>query len=286
MMRTPAKGEESVKKLFISPALLVISFLIPMSANAASVGNPATQGGLGETSVGIEYDYSTIDMRLKSGHVVEGNTVTALTGIDNMEHKTRSGFLIGSVGISKNIDAFAGIGVIKSKLGFDWTNGGGTEHDEINDNSNLAWKAGVRAHITEIAGIRLGGMVQYMTYSMDGRFTSDGTDLAELFGANASYATNTDFSEWQAALTASTNVGRLSPYMGVTYVKVTAENDTTVHIGGEMPMSASFHAKAKNENNVGIVVGAGYALTTNISANIEGRFVNEKSGTASLSYTF
>lgn len=256
---------------------------------AASVGNPDTQGGFGKTSVSLEYDYTNRDMQLKNGSVAEGSTTEALDGINGMKLKTHSAFLVGSMGLHERIDVFAGIGVNKSDIGFDWSYSNGSEHDEIRDGSNLAWKMGVRGKIAEVAGIDIGAMAQYLGYSMDGRFTVNGADLSEMFDAPASYSTDSTVREWQTAITASTEFGRFSPYAGVTYNKTTVKNNTTVNVGSDgesIPSTASLHANARNEDNVGIVVGTGMRLTKNMSATVEGRFVNEKSGTASLSYAF
>jgi len=258
-----------VKKLLFPSILflLIMLLFIPITSYAASIGNPDTLGRSGAMAFGLEYDHSNTDMRLK----------------------TRSAFLVSSIGLLKNIDVFTGIGINKSTVEFDWSYPSDSEHDEIRDNSNIAWKVGARAQLMEVSGITLGGTVQYLSYDMDGSFRANGTDLSEIFGVPASYTSNTEIREWQAALTASAKVGSISPYVGVTYNKVTAEHSTTLNIasdGESMPLSASFNAEAKNEDNVGIVIGTGVALTKNIGANLEGRFVNETSGTASLSIAF
>lgn len=266
---------KKIRSLFTLIAASLFAISIPAIASAASVG--------------LEYDHMNRDMEIDNGHVIEGGVAHAITGIDNMEHERRSAFLVGSIDLTERISAYAGIGSVKNELGFDWTNGGGTEHDKISSSGDIAWKAGVKAHLTDVGSIRIGGSLEYMAYSMDGHFAVNGTDLANLFGAGASYTTSTDFSEWNAALTASTTIGRVSPYMGLTYSKVTAENDTVVNVpaSGDMAaMSASLHAKAENSDNVGVVIGAGYALTKHINALIEGHFIDQTRGTASINYVF
>lgn len=276
--------------LFTFIAASLFALTIPAIATASSVGNATdTQGGFGETSVILEYDYTNRDMRLKNGSVADGGAAEELGGISNMRLKTHSTFLTGSMGLSEHADVFAGIGVNKSNIGFDWATYSGSQYNEINDASNLAWKIGVRGKVAEVAGFNIGAIAQYLGYTMDGTFAVNGSDLAGMFPAPASYSTNSTVREWQAAVIASKDMGRFNPYAGVTYNKTTVKNNTTVNVasdGESMPYTASLHAKAQNEDNVGIVVGTGVKLTKNMSAAIEGRIMNEKSGTASLSYAF
>lgn len=281
------KKTRSYFTLFAVFLMMTLLFTAP-AAYAASVGNPDTLGKSGAVSLGMEYDHSKHDLELKSGSASYEGGGTETFDASNMRLKARTAYVVGTVGILPNVDAFVGLGINNAKLGLNMEYPGGSDALEIKDGSNVAWKAGVRAHLTEIAGINVGAMAQYSAYKMDGTFSVNGQDLANYF-APASYHTDTDVSEWQAAMTASKQMGRFNPYAGVTYSRVKVENNTSISVAaGEesMPYSVTLDAEARNKHNVGVVVGTNVALMGNLSANFEGRFVNEKAGTASLSYAF
>ncbi|MBI5913082.1 hypothetical protein HY839_01425 [Candidatus Azambacteria bacterium] len=285
------------KPLFLFPVLLLISFLIAPMSHAASVGNPEVLGGLGKVAVGVEYDDSSRDLEFKNGRQTAswpggsasesfpapGNNIT------NMKLDTQSEFLVATVGLHEKVDVFAGIGVNRAKLDYTLNYTGGHENSEISDNSNTAWKMGVRIHLAEVAGVRLGGMIAYSAFDMNGAYKIDGSDLGSLLPPNGSYSTETKIHEWQGAVTASTHVWRLSPYAGVTYAKVKVENRTDIRIPSmmeDLPVSLHVEANAEQKNTTGVVVGTGVEIMSHLNANIEGRFINEDAVTASLSYTF
>lgn len=81
-----------------------------------------------------------------------------------------------------------------------------------------------------------------------------------------------DFSEWHLALQAQTQFEQFYPYIGVRY------SDATLEIAGQQDRDA--------DDNFGVYVGSGFNVTDQISAYLEGRFIDETAFGAGIAYRF
>lgn len=278
--------------------MFLITFLFIPSANAAPIGNPETLGGFGEFSVGGGHDSSHQDLTINGGRqVVEfGGETYAFSfplptvSASRAQINTQTEFIVGTLGIHKKADVYAGFGVARTKTGFDLNYVNGVESHNIKDNSTLPWMVGMRVNLWEIAGVDVGGTVQYSSLDMNGRYEMGNRDLSIMFPGNVSYSTKTEIRKWQAALTAHTHIWVLDPYAGATYMKISAKNLTTISAPANSKMSAytfRVNMDAEQEHNVGIVIGTGIKLPVRgLSVNLEHRMLNERATTASLSYQF
>lgn len=266
----------------------MFALTIPALASAASVGNPDTLGQPGAIALGLEYDSSHTNMELKNVGNVDGNAF----GSHDMQLDSKTMFATITVGILPQLDAFAGIGMNNSDLGFDMTSGDWTDNIMLKDNAVTAYKVGVKGKVAEVAGIQIGASAQYSGMRMDKKFLVNGEDLSTLFynpdAPSTPYTTKTKIHRWQAAVTASKQMGRFNPYAGLILAKVSADHNTVVNVAaGEGPAySVAVNAEARQESLYTGVIGANASIVENLDANIEFRSGNEDAFTAALNYKF
>ncbi|MCR4323208.1 MAG: hypothetical protein NUV61_03940 [Candidatus Azambacteria bacterium] len=266
--------------------LLFLFILAPMGAFAASVGSPETLGGFGKVAVGLEYDSLSQPLKLTSGSITRDVFREDFTA-SNMDMKTRTTYLVGTVGILPTMDAFFALGINRAKIGLSADYIGGASDDiSVTDNSNLAYKLGVKGRIMEVSGINLNGMLQYAAFKMNGRFSVNGMDLDAFYDRDATYSTKTHVREWQAALTASKQMGRFSPYLGATWRRTSVSNTTAIQVTDvEGSYEVFFNAKAKEDHALDAVIGTGVMITEHLGAGVEYQPQN-KEGAISASYAF
>jgi len=77
-----------------------------------------------------------------------------------------------------------------------------------------------------------------------------------------------ELEEWQIALEVAYQYKQIVPYVGVKYGDATGEAVATIN-------GAKFKNDFENEDNVGIFVGGDIIINDSITANIEGRFIDE-----------
>lgn len=274
--------------LFTLAFASILALSIPAIASAASVGNPDTLGKPGAIALGLEYDNSHTNLALKHGAVIDGDMVNPF-GDRNMQLDSKTTYATITVGILENLDAFAGMGMNNSDLGFDMTYPeGGSDNIRLDDNAVIAYKVGVKSEVAKIAGIQIGVSAQYSRLKLDKKFSVNGNDLGSLFWDPATYRTKTKINEWQAAVTASKQMGRFNPYAGLILAKVSADHNTVVNVAaGEGPAySVAVNAEARQESLYTGVIGANVAIIENLNANLEFRSGNQDAVTAALNYTF
>lgn len=260
----------------------------PFVASAASVGNPDTLGEPGVIALGLEYDNSHTNMALKHGVVIDGDMINSF-GHRDMQLDSKTMFATITVGVLENLDVFAGMGANNSDLGFAMTYPeGGSDNIRFDDNAVIAYKVGVKGKVAEIAGIQIGASAQYSGLKLNKKFSVNGEDLSTLFYDPATYITKTKVREWQAAVTASKQMGRFSPYAGLILAKVSADHNTVVNVAaGEGPTySVAVNAEARQESIYTGVIGTSVNITDALSANFEVRSGNQDGATAALSYMF
>lgn len=293
MMRKKTYWRKEKMKRILSWPLLFVFFIImfiivPVGAFAASIGNPKTLGELGKVAIGLEYDNSNADLTLKNASL-SNDIFTESFGANNMRLTAKTTYVVGTIGVFPNVDIFAGVGMNKAKLEFATEYAHDVPDDiEIKDNSNVAYKVGARARIAEVVGVTIGAMGQYSAYAMDGHYLVNGQEIGNMYNGPAEQSTNMKISEWQAALTASKTIGRFSPYAGVTCSRISLKHDTTFHVIPSEGMSydLSFKTEAKQENNLGAVIGAGVRVWNNFDINAEVRTGNQDAFTAAVNYRF
>ncbi len=138
---------------------------------------------------------------------------------------------------------------------------------------------------------------QYMRYKVDGDFKVDGKDFDQAtldvlrpLDPNATFSSDseTEIQEWQVALYVNQTFGQFSPYAGIKYsdFKADFELEGSGQFSG-LPLSYKGEGKAKADKNFGVFLGTDiYLIPNQLSINIEGRFIDETSGTFGLTYKF
>lgn len=297
-----------MKKFFLVflSGLFVFYFSIPSIAMAASVGNIAeTQGGFGQFSIGVEYDgLFNRDMKLKSGSYAgsAGGVTThesyPFTGdsIRDVKMKSNRIFLKGSVGVHSNIDFFVKLGMADAKWEQKYLSPGlPDDKDKFNGDYGFAWGFGAKAKIFETSGgLRFMTDAQYLSYKVDGDYKVNGTDLKQVIMAEdpsittASYKSKTKIQEWQVALYVNQTFRQFSPYAGLKYSDATLKNEIRTSFTDSIgPFSAKFETKARADKNFGVFIGTDiYVISSKMSVNIEGRFIDETAVTIGMNYRF
>ncbi len=307
------------KTIFVG--LLMLALSLPSIGGAATVGNIAeTQGDLGKFSLGLEYDgVFDRDMEWESGSY-SINSMTALvldwpatgsfpfTGesMEDIEVESNRIFLKGTLGLHPNVDIFVKLGTADANWeAKEYKILGVVEKIEFDDDWDFAWGIGAKVKIFETAGgLRFMADGQYLSYEVDGDVKVDGKDfarhmseLAQQYSATLSsleLESKTEIKEWQVALYVNQTIGCFSPYVGVKYSEFDADFELKGSgqlevplLGVVIPCSGKLEAEAEADDNFGVFLGTDiYIIPNQLSVNIEGRFIDETSGTIGVSYRF
>jgi hypothetical protein len=111
---------------------------------------------------------------------------------------------------------------------------------------------------------------------VDGRYRQSDLDLDKVTIGGTEYKksdlgltkADLDIKEWQIALGLSYQVQQFIPYIGVKYSDLRGDVIAADSTG-------EYKDKIKADNNVGIFVGGDLVINDTVSANIEGRFIDE-----------
>ena len=82
--------------------------------------------------------------------------------------------------------------------------------------------------------------------------------------------------------------GNFTPYLGVKLSRVIVDYGTVSHAGVTVGSTSflGFTGDFESDNNIGMITGAEYKVTDNLSLNVEGRFIDETAVTGGLTYRF
>jgi len=142
------------------------------------------------------------------------------------------------------------------------------------------YNAGIKGKVDIKDGWFVGGDAQYMMALP--RVEEKGTGLG--FGDGVTYAygekMNATFQQWQVSAVVGKEIGSFTPYAGGTYSDLSLKSKHNLVPGFETNLN--FQAK----DHGGALVGTDYKVTSNISLNIEGQFINETSVSVSAKYKF
>lgn len=282
------------KKTLLTTVTCAIA--LPSLVSAATVGNRAeTLGGAGKFALGFEYDrVFNRDLDFDGGKLSEteggvtesGPLLDENESIKDAEAESNRLFLKATAGLHPQLDVFAKLGIADVDAEFDIAEPGFFDvENEFEGDFDFGWGLGAKACLFGCggSGMRIMADAQYLSYEVDGDFELAGVDLDDLGDADS----ETEVTEWQVALYANWTIQQWSPYAGVKYSDIDVENDTDVSgtadgVAFTIDASADFEA----DDNVGIFVGTDFNINSNLSLNIEGRFIDETAGSIGLSWQF
>lgn len=297
---------------FVLAIIAVVAF--PLAGVAATGGNLIdTQGGAGKFSFGLEvdrvfnrdmkYDSGTISGKVSNIPIPLEPALAPGEGIKNAKIRSNSIFLKGTVGVHPNLDLFIKLGRADGRAKFTDIHPLYPDTDvEFDGGFYNAWGVGAKAKLFEtLSGLRLMADAQYLRHKVDGKIKANGRDIATAFvtealaqsatAATASYTAQTELNQWQLALYMNQTFGRFSPYVGVKYSNVKAENNVNITgLINDIPYAVDVTTKFKADKQVGLVLGVDFHINPSISPNwsihVEGRFMNETAGTVGMNWKF
>ncbi|MBI3600958.1 MAG: hypothetical protein HY097_10020 [Nitrospinae bacterium] len=257
------------KIILIAVFTLILS--LPSPGRAATVGNSAdTLGESWKFSLGLDYD-------MVFNRDLDNPDTSAN---DDIKIKSNRLFLKGAVGVHPNIDLFLKLGMADAKI----ESISGADKYEYDGGMKFGFGLGAKVKIFEpMPGFRVMGDVQYLTYEVDNTVKVNGSDLKN--SGVSSYTSNTKVTETQLALYVNQTIERLSPYLGVKYSKLDGDVETNMTLSSGTRSVAK--GKAGADNNFGIFAGTDiFIIPKQLSATIEGRFLDETAGTIGIRYLF
>jgi hypothetical protein len=255
-----------MKKLFA--IILCLGFLISVSAAyAAPVGNVATPSMLRKGIIwqDEEAQYAVI----ASGDI----DLTWDQNLKNQDNDTEYYYYGGKIGliIMDRFMPYAILGGAEAKkqqfkIGSDkvrWD----TKYDFV-------WGAGGTAVLYETKLDQMGNGT--LRFGVDGNYRQSHLKVdkvvlnSESIEASSSRVSQAKYEleQWQIALAVSYQVDQFAPYVGVKYSDATGEAVTKID-------GTSYKNDFRNKNNVGIFVGGDIVINNSMTANIEGRFIDE-----------
>ncbi len=265
------------KIILISLFIFVLS--LPSIGKAATVGNSAeTQGGLGKYSIGIEYD-SVFSRNLDDQ---DSNAVT-----NDITGNYGAVLVRGAVGVHTNVDLFLKLGMANANVTVNYPTSSSVRKVEYEGGYKFpAYGIGAKAKLFEpMEGLRVMGDAQIFYTEVDNTIKVDGKEYKTYNPSTSSYSSKSKFQEFQVALYVNQTMGQFSPYLGIKYsdLKGTVENNFTYTTGS----TGSGRGDVKGDSNFGIFLGTDiYAISNQLSINVEGRFLDEIAGTLGLNYRF
>lgn len=264
------------KIILIGVFIFVLS--LPSIGKAATVGNNAeTLGGSGKYSIGLEYD-SVFNRNLDDNIDPELKDITGNFG---------AVLVRGAVGVHTNVDIILKLGMANSNVTVNYPSGYTVRKAEYEGGYKFpAFGAGVKAKLFEpTEGLRLMGDAQFFYTEVDNTIKLDGKDWKTYDTSISSYTSKSKFQEFQVALYVNQTMGQFSPYLGIKYsdLKGSVENNRTYTTGS----TGSGRGDVKSDSNFGIFLGTDiYAISNQLSINVEGRFLDETAGSVGINYRF
>jgi hypothetical protein len=245
---------------------ICLSFVLSITAvYAAPVGNIATPSILRK---GIIYQDKDAQFAVVAGGEID---LTFDRKIKHESDDVEFNFYGGKIGILI-MDRFMpytvlGAGKAEQKfteLGTSWKLE--TKHDFV-------WSIGGTAMLYETKAGEMGDGI--FRIGVDGRYRKIDLDLDKLTVGGTTYklsdfgvSGDCDMKEWQVALGLSYQIQQFIPYVGVKY------SDLRGKLALKTPTDEA-SGKFRADKKVGFFVGGDLAINDTVSANIEGRFIDE-----------
>lgn len=245
------------------------------TARAASVGLAPTQPG---PSVSVEYTH-VFDQELEEQTTVKNLEIdesqALLARINYAFTEYHSLYVkMGMANLQSKLTTVSGTNRLpynlKYDFGFAWAVGGQVTFP--------IRESGVRAHFG----------FQYLRWESSVDSVRVNNAAASSLSASDATVSDVGISAIASKDLVLGNGNTLTPYLGVKLSSVKVDYGTVRHAGVTVGSTTflGFSGDVKSENHVGIIVGAEYDITEDISLNVEGRFIDETAATGSLRYRF
>jgi opacity protein-like surface antigen len=254
-------------KKIIFLALMVL-FCSPLTAYAASIGDPETQGQF-KFDIGLDQEFVFVrDLELKSISPPPSGGEVTNSKVKNM-YRT---MLKGSFGVFDFLDIYIKLGAtdyeVKNNIEYI-----GYEQDlKAKTRWGFAYGGGLKVAYVFKNGFLFGGDVQYLRHRQKIR-----TNIKDTVGSDDTFSGKATFQEWQVAPYVGIKIGNFTPYLGVKYSDVRIKNKFE---------DVDAMIKFKADDNVGAFVGISYKIMEKLKLNLEGRFIDETAMSFSFTYKF
>lgn len=248
--------------------VIVGAFLMVFAATAlaASLGDAVTALEQGKVSITSEYT-----------HVFDRDFNEASEKVDKYDQ----GYLNIGYGITENLKLYTKLGIADMNIKGE-TSLNETTKEEYD--FGFLWGGGISGNIRLQSDYIVGFDAQYTAWNTDfDAITVNGEAGTKLAG-------KLENSELQGTLYAGKEIcignsdKKLFPYIGIKLARfeseckgLSFETSTTAYVGT---------GTSKNDNSLGVVVGASLKMSENLKANIEGQFMDETGVTGGLTYIF
>ena len=247
---------------------ICLGFILSVSAAyAAPVGNIATPSILKK---GLVMKDGQSNWGVIAGPEVDLNWDRNLK---NQQDDTEYFFYGGKIGLLL-MDRFIPYSILGAAKGKKQTFQVNSNKVQWETDYDFVWGAGGTLMLYETEPGQVGEGI--LNVGVDGRYRQShlSIDAVTLDGAahksgDASLTSSKfELEEWQIALEVAYQYKQVVPYVGVKYGDATGEAEATIN-------GAKFKNDFENKDNVGIFVGGDIMINDSVTANIEGRFIDE-----------
>lgn len=284
------EGSNLDKALQISLIGIILS--VSSIGRAATIGNiPEMQGGSGRYSLGIEYDsLANRDMTFDSGSASSMAFLVTTPSpfpdsgslISGTETKSKRILLRGAVNLMSRLDFYVKLGIADAELGYTIKSPAQADRQVKFDGSlDFAYGTGFKARMASWGGWTVISDLQFLRYEVEGDYTVDGKDFAELFPGRLipeRSRSEAEVQELQLAVYLTGKIGMMTPYAGFKISDLTIDIDNEAS-GKEFislsPATESRRESHESADQVGVFLGTGLEMNGPWTANIEIRFIDE-----------
>jgi len=255
-----------MKKNRVLLVILVLTAGLADSALAERWGRPGANVDKDQWSLGIEYNYIETEWDL---HLPKG----LLYGLGEQQAVLNQVLVTVSRGFTDSVETYLKMGGTSTDLTDGFLTGSEKYrpslvfNEDLRSNPEFTIVGGVAATLYEEGKVKVGALAQ-LTY-----FTFD--DTAEAF--DFTQAMEAQVLALEAALTASYQMGKLTPYAGICMVI----HDADIRYRATDPFAVPIFIHdldVEQEDWFGMIVGADYGLMENVFLSVEMTHVSEGVG--------
>ena len=262
-----------MKKIFILISLLAMA---DITAQAASVGSPETQGK-GKIAAEAEWSYIfNTDLDFKKATRPPGHN--ADRPVNFKITRGRNTLAKISYGLFDSMDVYLKLGAANYNFKGDVYVGDTKAVDEnLSSKDSFLYGAGFKIAHEIKKGWIVGCDVQYLTTDLDLNFSAVNVNTGAV--ASAKY-TNCRIQEWHVAPYIAGKIANFTPYLGARYsdLRLDQKSPNDPHRWNNLVFGAAY--------NVGVFTGMDWNLGESFKLNIEGRFIDETAMSVGLAYGF
>lgn len=235
---------------------LVMAFIGVLGLGSVALAAPV--GDVFNFTSGEESQFIT---RLQADFVFDRDGADSGESIESQSYAAQIGYEV-----SKQFTPYVLLGAFEGE--YDYSGVVAIESD-----MNFMWGAGISGVLwTSEGGIEIGYDAKYRQAELD-------IDSVTILGSGITVPdSSVDYADWQAAVLVSKNFNGIRPYAGVKYSDYELDNLTLA--------GTAIDGSSEADDNLGVVAGLSIDIVDSLSADVEGRLLDEEALTASLTWRF